>query len=133
MGCCSWKPDLACELGLVSETLLGLLPGLDVYENEGSLFFEDFSKTGEFNYSSWDGMFTELEALPNVLISPHSAFLTYEALKNISDTVVMNLSEFAQGKPLTNEVKGTPLVVSSITDPSGALSDDISGSIDASK
>jgi D-lactate dehydrogenase len=93
-------------------------PGLDVYENEGSLFFEDFSQSGEFNYSNWDGLFSELEALPNVLVSPHSAFLTYEALKNISETVVMNLSELAEGKPLTNEVKGRPPMVSSMDPPS---------------
>jgi len=95
--------------------------GLDVYENEGSLFFEDFSSRGSFTYSTWDGLFSELEALPNVLVSPHSAFLTYEALQNIADTVVMNLNEVVLGKPLTNEVKGTPVVVSSISDPSGAL------------
>merc|ERR1712226_1115293 len=95
--------------------------GLDVYENEGSLFFEDFSKSGQFNYSTWDGMFSELEALPNVLVSPHSAFLTYEALDNIAQTVIDNLAEYATGKPMTNQVKATPLVVSSISEPSGQL------------
>jgi len=92
--------------------------GLDVYESEASLFFNDFSTSGRFDSSGWDGRFAELEVLPNVLISPHTAFLTYEALENITKTVVENLVEYASGKPLTNEIKGTKTasVVSSISD-----------------
>eukprot|EP00959_Pyramimonas_sp_CCMP1952_P374188 7836528-Pyramimonas_sp.AAC.2 len=43
--------------------------------------------------------------LPNVLVTPHSAFLTTEALTNIGQTTIDNLKEFAEGKDrLTNEV-----------------------------
>ena len=42
---------------------------------------------------------------PNVLVTPHSAFLTTEALANIADTTVANLKEFAAGEPLSFQVK----------------------------
>mmetsp|Transcript_29649 Transcript_29649/g.70674 ORF Transcript_29649/g.70674 Transcript_29649/m.70674 type:complete len:202 (-) Transcript_29649:86-691(-) len=99
--------------------------GLDVYENEESLFFEDFSTRSTFHADTWDGMFAELEVLPNVLISPHSAFLTYEALDNISATVADNILEFAEGKPITNLVEETPRstanVIPSINEPTRDL------------
>jgi D-lactate dehydrogenase len=40
-----------------------------------------------------------------VLITPHSAFLTHEALANIAATTAANIGEFIEGKPLTNEIK----------------------------
>eukprot|EP00873_Tetraselmis_striata_P014110 jgi/Tetstr1/434374/TSEL_023475.t1 len=107
--------DTGALLKALKEGRLGAA-GLDVYENEASLFFEDFSTAGRFNTSGWDGQFVELEALPNVLISPHTAFLTYEALSNITATVVDNISEFAAGKPLTNWVKPSDTVVNSISE-----------------
>jgi len=42
--------------------------------------------------------------LADVIITPHTAFLTSEALHNIAETTVENLKEFALGKKLTNEV-----------------------------
>lgn len=53
----------------------------------------------------WDRKFAELISLPNVLVTPHVAFLTQEALQNIADTTVANLRQFAQGEDLTFEVK----------------------------
>lgn len=42
--------------------------------------------------------------LPNVLVTPHQAFLTEEALCNIGATTVQNLSEFCSNSPLSNQV-----------------------------
>lgn len=44
-------------------------------------------------------------ACADVIVTPHTAFLTEEALEAIANTTVQNLTEFATGKPLTNEVK----------------------------
>eukprot|EP00210_Caulerpa_lentillifera_P004681 g4466.t1 len=83
---------------------------MDVYDNEGNLFFKDFSKfTSPKRMITWDRKFNTLKSFPNVLITPHSAFLTNEALKNIATTTIENLKEFVMGETLTNEVK--PLVM----------------------
>lgn len=43
-----------------------------------------------------------------MLVSPHSAFLTDEALANIAGTTVQNITDWAMGKPLVNEVETKP-------------------------
>lgn len=43
-----------------------------------------------------------------VMVTPHSAFLTNEALANIAATTVNNIEEFVLGKPLSNELKAQP-------------------------
>lgn len=73
--------------------------GLDVYEEETELFFEDFSDT-----IVNDDVLVRLVSLPNVILTSHQAFLTDEALKNIADITIANLEEFFLDKPLTNEV-----------------------------
>ncbi|CAD7698434.1 unnamed protein product [Ostreobium quekettii] len=79
---------------------------MDVYENEGNLFDTDFSSyTSEERVRNWDRRFAMLKSYPNVLITPHSAFLTVEALNNIANTTRDNLAAFATGQPLENEVK----------------------------
>ena len=55
-------------------------------------------------YTCWDKRFQLLKSYPNVLISPHSAFLTAEALANIAATTVANIREFQDGLPLTHQV-----------------------------
>jgi D-lactate dehydrogenase len=40
-----------------------------------------------------------------VLVTPHSAFLTHEALANIAATTTENITQFIEGKPITNELK----------------------------
>jgi len=80
--------------------------GLDVYENEGALFFQDFSQMQDDDrMHKWDQLFATLRGFPNVIVTPHSAFLTQEALENICATTVQNIQEFQAGSPLTNEVK----------------------------
>jgi D-lactate dehydrogenase len=74
--------------------------GLDVYEEEADLFFEDLS-----NRMIEDEVFLRLLTFPNVLVTGHQAFLTREALTGIAQTTLQNLSDFEAGKPLANEVK----------------------------
>ncbi|NTS77371.1 2-hydroxyacid dehydrogenase [Catenovulum sp. SM1970] len=62
--------------------------GLDVYEEEGDLFFDDLS-----NQLLQDDVFARLLTFPNVVITGHQAFFTKEALINITDTVVQNLMD----------------------------------------
>lgn len=73
--------------------------GLDVYEEEANLFFEDFSGT-----IIRDDVLALLVSRPNVILTSHQAFLTQEALANIAQTTLKNLDEFYSGGPLTNEV-----------------------------
>lgn len=73
--------------------------GLDVYEEEADLFFEDFSNT-----IIKDDVLALLVSRPNVVITSHQAFLTHEALRNIADTTLKNIDEFFEDKILTNEV-----------------------------
>ncbi len=73
--------------------------GLDVYEEESDLFFEDFSNT-----VIKDDVLSLLISKPNVLLTSHQAFLTEEALSGIAETTISNLNYFFSGKPLKNEV-----------------------------
>lgn len=63
--------------------------GLDVYEEEGDLFFEDLS-----TQVIQDDVFSRLTTFPNVLITGHQAFFTREAMTNIADTTLANLVAF---------------------------------------
>lgn len=76
--------------------------GLDVYEGEGGLFFEDLS--GEVIE---DDVFMRLLTFPNVLITGHQAFFTMEALRNIAKTTLGNVQTLAQGQTCANEVKAS--------------------------
>ncbi len=70
--------------------------GLDVYEEEGDLFFEDLSQS----YIP-DDVFARLLTFPNVLITGHQGFFTREALQAIAATTVENITSFRQnGRPL---------------------------------
>ena len=70
--------------------------GLDVYEEEGDLFFEDLS-----DQVIQDDVFARLLTFPNVLITGHQAFFTREALRAIADTTIANITAFEKtGEPL---------------------------------
>jgi D-lactate dehydrogenase len=72
---------------------------LDVYEEEGALFFED--RSGEV---IGDDVFARLLTFPNVLITAHQAFLTNEALDAIATTTLSNLACLARGEPCENRL-----------------------------
>ena len=67
---------------------------LDVYEEEGDFFYEDFS-----GHIVRDDKLVRLIAMPNVIVTSHQAFLTEEALDNIAATTVNNLVRFFEGNP----------------------------------
>lgn len=68
--------------------------GLDVYEEEEGVFFEDLS--GQILQ---DDELARLLTFPNVLITAHQAFLTHEALAEIARVTTANLAAFASGQP----------------------------------
>ncbi|MBM3939594.1 MAG: 2-hydroxyacid dehydrogenase [SAR202 cluster bacterium] len=73
--------------------------GLDVYEEEGDLFFRDLS-----DQVITDDVFTRLLTFPNVLVTSHQAFFTREALHNIATTTLGNAAAFERNEPSGNEV-----------------------------
>jgi D-lactate dehydrogenase len=80
--------------------------GMDVYEREGRLFFKDFSSmTRSKRLRDWDEEMAVLLSIPTVIVTPHSAFLTTEALTSIAATTVDNISAWARGEELTNVVR----------------------------
>jgi D-lactate dehydrogenase len=82
--------------------------GMDVYENEGSLFFTDFTEqSAKERMRAWDCKFALLKSLPQVVITPHTAFLTEEALESIGQTTVDNMLCVISGKECPNLVKST--------------------------
>ena len=72
---------------------LGYL-GLDVYEEEAQLFFEDRS-----DLPLQDDVLARLLTFPNVIITAHQAFLTREALAAIAETTLHNIAAWAAGTP----------------------------------
>lgn len=72
---------------------------LDVYEEEGALFFEDRSAE-----VIDDDVFARLQTFPNVLITAHQAFLTREALDAIAATTLANIADVMAGRDCPNTV-----------------------------
>jgi len=74
--------------------------GLDVYEEEAALFFED---------RSWrilqDDVFARLLTFPNVVVTGHQGFFTAEALTAIAETTLGAVTEFEQGHVPTNAIR----------------------------
>ncbi len=75
--------------------------GLDVYEEEGDLFFEDLS-----NIVLQDDVFARLLVFPNVIITGHQAFFTRNALDNIAHTTLANILEIEQTGKSSNLITG---------------------------
>jgi D-lactate dehydrogenase len=74
--------------------------GIDVYEQESELFFKDYSDA-----IIQDDTFQLLQSFPNVLITAHQAFFTHEALTNIAETTIANLTQLATNQPCPNEIR----------------------------
>lgn len=73
--------------------------GLDVYEEEGDLFFENLS-----DQMIQDDVFARLLTFPNVLITGHQAFFTREAMTAIAETTIANISSFEEIGAALHEV-----------------------------
>ncbi|MBT0726393.1 2-hydroxyacid dehydrogenase [Rosenbergiella australiborealis] len=91
--------DSSAAIEALKQGKVGSL-GMDVYENERDLFFEDKS-----NEIIQDDIFGRLSACHNVLFTGHQAFLTQEALTSIAHTTLSNLSQIFAGQPCENAVK----------------------------
>jgi len=87
--------------GLKSERIGAL--GLDVYEEEEELFFEDLSDT-----VIHDDVFARLLTFPNVLITGHQGFFTREALDNIAEVTLANATAFEIGHGTLHRVPVEP-------------------------
>ncbi|WP_071871426.1 2-hydroxyacid dehydrogenase [Atopomonas hussainii] len=68
--------------------------GLDVYEEEASLFFADHS-----DHPLQDDVLARLLTFPNVIVTAHQAFFTQEAIHAIASTTLGNLHHWQQGQP----------------------------------
>lgn len=88
--------DSQAAIDALKQQKIGAL-GMDVYENERDLFFEDKS-----NDVIQDDIFRRLSACHNVLFTGHQAFLTAEALTNISHTTLENLRLLEKGESCDN-------------------------------
>jgi D-lactate dehydrogenase len=90
--------DTLAVINALKSGKLGYL-GLDVYEEEGDIFFEDRSSA-----IIRDDVFTRLLTFPNVLITGHQAFFTRNALEKIAATTVANLSELEETGRSDNQI-----------------------------
>ncbi len=79
--------------------------GIDVYEEEADVFFEDLSHT-----VLQDDLLARLLTFPNVLVTGHQAFFTREALEQIARVTMHNVTAFAAGRAGGNEVRKQQLV-----------------------
>ena len=91
--------DTSAVVEALKSEKLGYL-GIDVYEQESGLFFNDLSET-----VNKDDDFLRLMSFPNVLITGHQGFFTKEALEQIAQVTLQNLTDFEKGAALENEVK----------------------------
>ncbi len=83
--------------GLLEKKFAGV--GLDVYEEEEGVFYEDRS-----NEIMQDENLVRLTAFPNVIITSHMGFFTKEATQSITQVTLENAYALETGKPLVNEV-----------------------------
>lgn len=96
--------DTAAAIEALKSGRLGYL-GLDVYEEEADLFFEDLS-----NKVITDDVFSRLLTFPNVVVTGHQAFFTEEALRSIAETTLANIDAFACGRRSGNEVSAAAVM-----------------------
>ncbi|GAK22256.1 LOW QUALITY PROTEIN: D-lactate dehydrogenase [Vibrio sp. JCM 19052] len=90
--------DSVAAIEALKQGKIGAL-GLDVYDNEKDLFFQDKS-----NDVIVDDVFRRLSACHNVLFTGHQAFLTHEALNNIASVTLSNVEAFFTSTPSGNEL-----------------------------
>lgn len=91
--------DTAAIVRALKQEKIGYL-GLDVYEEEEGVFFEDLS-----NCVIQDDTLARLLTFPNVLITSHQGFFTREALQNIAETTLKNVTQFDLTGHSENEIQ----------------------------
>ncbi len=90
--------DTSSVIDALKSKKLGYL-GLDVYEQEEDLFFQDLS-----DEVIQDDIFERLLTFPNVVITAHQAFFTKNALQNIAQTTLSNITQFEKTGECENTV-----------------------------
>lgn len=90
--------DTQAVIGALKSGRIGSL-GLDVYEEEADLFFENLS-----DRVIQDDVFARLLSFPNVLITGHQAFFTAEAMRAIAETTLANVTAFERCGRAVHEV-----------------------------
>jgi D-lactate dehydrogenase len=96
--------DTAAVIQGLKTGIVGSL-GLDVYEEEGDIFFRNLS-----DQVLQDDQLARLLTFPNVIITGHQAFFTREALNAIASTTLMNLQELENTGSCGNAVKATKVI-----------------------
>lgn len=91
--------DARAAIEALKNGQLGYL-GIDVYEQEEKLFFNDLS--GEVIQ---DDLIMRLISFPNVLITAHQGFFTWEAMTQIAQITLQNIKDFEEGKILENKLQ----------------------------
>jgi D-lactate dehydrogenase len=94
--------DTRAVIAALKRGKIGAL-GLDVYEEEADLFFEDHS--GDVIA---DDVFARLLTFPNVLVTAHQGFFTEEALRAIAETTLAGVSAFERGEEPVGLVRTGP-------------------------
>lgn len=95
--------DTKAIIAALKSGIIGSL-GLDVYEQESDFFFHDFSEL-----IIQDEQLSQLISFPNVLITGHQGFLTWEAMTEIAKVTFDNIDAFQAGAPLVNRIEIQPL------------------------
>lgn len=85
--------------------------GLDVYEEESHIFYEDLSEE-----IIPDDVITRLLTFPNALVTGHQAFFTREAMATIAETTIQNISDFAAGHENENILRPGKMLRASCKD-----------------
>lgn len=96
--------DTRALIGGLKSGKIGFL-GLDVYEEEENLFFRNLS-----DRIIDDDLFMRLTTFHNVLITGHQGFFTKEALRNIADTTIANITAFETGQGTLHRVTAGKVV-----------------------
>lgn len=90
--------DTQAVIGGLKQARIGSL-GIDVYEEEADLFYEDLSSV-----VLRDDQFARLLTFPNVIVTGHQAFFTSDALQQIAKTTIANISSFEESGGCVNAV-----------------------------
>ncbi|MEA5549619.1 2-hydroxyacid dehydrogenase [Anabaena cylindrica UHCC 0172] len=90
--------DTEAIITALKSSQIGAL-GLDVYEQESELFFDDHS-----DQILLDDTFARLMTFPNVMITGHQAFFTEEAMHAIAEVTLSNITQVEQGQTCANEI-----------------------------